>query len=93
MMRLLVVLLLATALSGVSFGACPDACPVTAGGSGKTDCLAEFDGVPSARVRCTDGDPACDSDGVVNGACRFAVTTCLNVTDARLPRCQPGTVA
>jgi hypothetical protein len=29
----------------------------------------------------------------VNGACRFAVTTCLNVTDARLPRCQPGTVA
>jgi hypothetical protein len=92
-MRALVVPLFVLASCVTALGACPDACPVTGGGSGKTDCLVEFDGVPSARVRCTDGDPACDTDGAVNGACRFAVTTCLNVTDARLPRCAPGTVA
>jgi hypothetical protein len=23
------------------------------------------------RIRCTDGNPACDTDGQVNGSCRF----------------------
>jgi DNA-binding beta-propeller fold protein YncE len=28
---------------------------------------------------CRDGDPACDADGVADGACTFATTLCVNV--------------
>jgi hypothetical protein len=71
---------------------------VPGGGPARTDCYVEFDGlapnVPPAhpkRVRCTDGDPACDTDGQVNGSCRFVAAVCFNNTDPRLARCQsPG---
>ncbi len=47
------------------------------GGSSKTDCLLVFDApvndppTKPKKVRCTDGDPACDADGLVNGVCTF----------------------
>ena len=54
---------------------------VGGGGSKRRDCLVTFDAavnLPSAKpkhVRCTDGDPACDSDGVVNGIAR-SISAC-----------------
>jgi hypothetical protein len=56
------------------------------GGGARSDCLLVFSAPlnePLARpkrVRCTDGDPACDADGTVNGQCVFAVGVCANST-------------
>jgi hypothetical protein len=56
------------------------------GGSSRTDCLAVLDAPANdpitrpKRIRCTDGDPACDADGVVNGVCEFPVAMCANST-------------
>ncbi|MBI1813425.1 MAG: hypothetical protein HYR72_00435 [Deltaproteobacteria bacterium] len=56
------------------------------GGAANTDCLAVFDAdvnFPPARplsIRCVDGDPTCDADGVVNGVCTFSVGVCANST-------------
>ena len=58
---------------------------VAGGGPRSQDCLAVFD-VPVAlnanvrSIRCVDGDPACDADGLVNGECRFPVAVCANST-------------
>src|SRR5205814_7424017 len=53
------------------------------GGSGSTDCYLEFDGGSCSKtfhnkpsIECTDGDPACDSDGQANGVCTFSITAC-----------------
>lgn len=58
-------------------------------GERATECLAAF--VASAgdgrRIRCVDGDPACDLDPAP-GVCRFDVSVCLNVPDPKL-RCAP----
>lgn len=57
------------------------------GGSNRTDCMlvTEVAGVaaqPRARTTvCTDGDPACDADGVANNACLFSVRICLDAAD------------
>lgn len=62
------------------------------GGGRATECLAAF--VPSAgdarRIRCVDGDPACDADPTP-GICRFDVSVCLNLADPKL-RCAPGEI-
>jgi len=60
------------------------------GGSAATDCLAVFqvaDGVPlkGNKISCVDGDPSCDADGVVNGACQIPVAVCAN--SSALSRC------
>src|SRR5262245_25114772 len=67
---------------------------VAGGGSRRSDCYVEFEGLPSDRrsVRCTDGDGTCDADGIPNGRCRFVITPCLNVVDAKLKRCTPDGV-
>lgn len=63
-----------------------EAIEVGGGGSGKVDCLATFDAAvntPSNKprnIRCADGDPACDLDGIVNGQCHFQVSVCANST-------------
>ncbi len=45
------------------------------------------------EVRCTDGDPACDHDGLVNDSCRFSVDVCLRVeNDSRFPDCEAADV-
>jgi hypothetical protein len=62
---------------------------VPGGGARSQDCLAVFD-VPVAlspgvrSIRCVDGDPPCDGDGVVNGECRFPVSVCANSTSEPL---------
>jgi hypothetical protein len=58
---------------------------VPGGGPRSQDCLAVFDTpvalAPNVRtIRCTDGDPACDADGLVNGECKFPIAVCANVT-------------
>ena len=64
---------------------------VGGGGSPSTDCLLVLDAdvnSPSSKpknVNCTDGDPACDLDGTVNGVCEFGVSVCANSTFD--PRC------
>jgi len=55
------------------------------------DCLAEWHVAGAVarpggvEVRCQDGDPACDVDGLADHACTFAPRLCLNVAG-----CQAG---
>ncbi|MCW5891308.1 MAG: hypothetical protein KIT14_12260 [bacterium] len=79
-----VAAVLASALFG---GAIPAGAVVFGGGgSATTDCLVAFDAAlnhPAKKprmIRCADGDPACDRDGVVNGVCEFEVALCANST-------------
>ena len=53
---------------------------------------APVPGFPSSTITCIDGDPACDADGATDGGCTFRASACLNVTDARIPDCQPTSV-
>jgi hypothetical protein len=56
------------------------------GGSAATDCLlalsvdANFPPTAPTQVRCVDGDPGCDDDGVVNGVCDLRLRVCANST-------------
>lgn len=67
---------------------------IPGGGSPATDCLVEWvvdnptnaprydkAGAISGAQACVDGDPACDFDGAVSGACTFHVRVCANNTD------------
>lgn len=66
------------------------------GGSKLIDCQAEWrvevpptlEGYRSGKLRCRDGDPACDNDSVA-GQCTFRVQACFNVPDRRLLTCDP----
>ncbi|MBI3781945.1 MAG: S8 family serine peptidase [Deltaproteobacteria bacterium] len=72
----------------------PTSRPFTGGGSRGTDCLLEWNVGGSPRVEvsprlaleCHDNDTGCDQDAVP-GQCTFGISTCLNVTDYRLPHC------
>lgn len=70
----------------------------------KTDCFLEWMVRPAARaavgarpphrLRCTDGDPACDADGPLpDDRCTFRLSLCINNRDLRLPECVPSDVA
>lgn len=86
----------------VALLAAPVAPPVSAaiyggGGAARSDCLLVFEASvndpPSRprRVRCADGDTACDADGTVNGQCVIPVGVCANST-FDLARCVPNRV-
>jgi len=65
------------------------------GGNARTDCMLVTDVAGTARgnaARCTDGDPACDGDGAVNGTCLFRLRVCLDATDPSLPHCASDVV-
>jgi hypothetical protein len=71
---------------------------ISGGGSKKGDCYAEFDGLTQTgkqqgkqRVDCHDGDPSCDSDGVVNNSCTFSPKVCLAQSDQS--KCSPPAVS
>jgi len=53
---------------------------VLGGGRADADCRMIFRGATAtfanSGVVCTDGDPRCDTDGVANGTCHFAVRLC-----------------
>lgn len=63
-----------------------EAVEVGGGGSKSRDCLVTFEAAanhPAANpkhVRCVDGDPACDTDGTVDGVCSFDLSICANST-------------
>ena len=56
---------------------------VLGGGNADKDCRVAFDGVDAtdgeSGVVCTDGDPACDMDGIADGSCRFMPSLCTGV--------------
>ncbi len=71
---------------------------LTPGGSGAKEChvetfggapLRSSSGKPKNRWFCTDGDPACDRDGIANGVCFFWVGACVSISDPRAPKCTP----
>jgi outer membrane protein assembly factor BamB len=88
---------------------CPPSCPLPGGGSKRQDCHSEFANTAlrlnyphfdpakptkkAREIRCFDGEPGCDADGVVNNECRFDVDLCLLTSaDPNLPDCTPQTV-
>ncbi len=72
---------------------------IDGGGNPKTDCVSRFQtglelNYPAApkkskHLACTDGDLACDTDGLVNGLCSFNVGLCL-ADDEDMPLCTPA---
>jgi hypothetical protein len=76
----------ALAAAFVFVGAHAGATVIGGGGSASKDCLLALDApvnVPSAHprhVRCTDGEPSCDGDAVVDGDCEVDVSVCANST-------------
>jgi hypothetical protein len=77
-------LLAVVAVARVASGSCPPDC-IGGGRNPATDCLVEFGGIASTGESCTDGNPSCDMDGVVNGVCTFPLSVCLDVPGD--PRC------
>src|SRR5262249_25762316 len=74
--------------AGVWLAAAPavQALVIGGGGGSRADCLLALDapindtiGKPK-KVRCADGDPSCDADGIVNGECLFRIGVCANST-------------
>jgi hypothetical protein len=84
-MRRLRLLVLFAAARLATWSAPSSALIIGGGGSASTDCLAVFqvsDGVPlkGRKIKCVDGDPSCDADGVINGSCQIPVAVCANST-------------
>jgi len=71
-------LVCALAFARAAAATCPGDC-IAGGGPAATDCYVEYDGIVTTNTACTDGNPSCDMDGVVNGTCVFPISTCLNV--------------
>jgi len=106
-MRLLAASL-ALLVVGAARAACPPSCPLPGGGTVRQDCHAEFASTamrlnyppfdpgrprPAKEVRCFDGEPGCDVDGVVNGECAFPIDVCLlKDPDPALSACTAATV-
>jgi hypothetical protein len=65
------------------------------GGPAATDCMLVTDvaGASGRRAAaCTDGDPACDADGVADGTCVVRVQLCVGAVGAGSPRCHADVV-
>jgi|GEM_PF-1502023 len=104
----LAVALAVFATAGVASAQCPPDCPVKGGGDDPTsDCHLELasDVVrlnspffnpatlkPAKEIRCFDGDPGCDLDGLANNSCTFDVDVCLRNADPTLAMCMPADV-
>jgi len=87
---------------------CPPSCPLPGGGNdAAADCLLEMASThlrlnypphdpakpkPAKEVRCFDGDPGCDLDGIANNECVFDIDVCLRNADPALPSCTPADV-
>jgi len=81
-MRLRTVLAAVVLLRAATASAtCPPACFPGGGGSPATDCFLQWSGLAAPSVTCADGDPSCDRDGTLDGACTFDVAACINVPD------------
>jgi hypothetical protein len=65
------------------------------GGPRATDCMLVTDvaGATGRRsAACTDGDPACDGDGLADGTCTFRVRVCLDAVSPGTARCHADVV-
>jgi hypothetical protein len=64
------------------------------GGPAKSDCYIVYKGINitsgANKSECTDGDPACDTDGQCQGTCSFGITACFN--DPDIAGCTPSNV-
>jgi hypothetical protein len=87
-MRILTALAIAVLFAVPALAECPPDC-VGGGGPAATDCFVAWSGISSTAVTCTDGDVACDTDGVANGVCALGLQGCINVP---LSGCAPGTL-
>jgi hypothetical protein len=72
----------------------PVAAVVLGGGLTDADCTIGFDGVSAtdgaSEVVCSDGDPACDADGTVDGSCQFVVRACVRLASTE---CTPRDIS
>jgi hypothetical protein len=77
---------------------------IEGGGNSKTDCVAKFQtglelNYPASKTKkkelaCVDGDASCDTDGLANGSCSFAVGLCFADDDDMLSTgCVPAGVS
>ncbi|MFN2425359.1 MAG: PQQ-binding-like beta-propeller repeat protein, partial [Candidatus Binatia bacterium] len=103
--QILSVAFVTLAGAGVAAAQCPPDCPVKGGGGDTpSDCHVELasDAVrlnapfynpakprPAKEIRCFDGDPGCDLDGLANNSCTFDIDLCLRNADPSLPSCTP----
>jgi hypothetical protein len=65
---------------------------ITGKGNPASECFVTVTGLAAAsdgHVECVDGDPACDADGVADGACVFAFQVCVAET---LAGCQVSSI-
>jgi hypothetical protein len=76
-----IVFLLIAALRATALAACPGTDCFPGGGPASTDCFVEWSGTTSGKDACTDG-AACDTDGVVDGACTLPLAACIAVSGA-----------
>ena len=53
------------------------------GGAATSDCYVVYEGFEitkgANKSECTDGDPACDTDGLCQGTCSFGITACCDI--------------
>jgi cysteine-rich repeat protein len=73
------------------------------GTKARNGCLVQWDlvtadpaldrnGNPDNEQSCTDGDPICDQDGVINNSCAWEVSACLGVNNPEKPLCDAGPI-
>jgi hypothetical protein len=76
-------LVLAVLVGGAAASEPTDVAHLMGGGPRASDCMVVTDvaapatGLHARAVRCRDGDPRCDADGVADGRCTFRVRLCF----------------
>ena len=74
-----------SAILATAFAAPAGAGDIGGGGPRAKDCVTAFRTLAApvaggSSLRCRDGDPSCDEDGIVNGECSLSVGVCANRT-------------
>jgi hypothetical protein len=80
-MRFRTALALLVAIALPARATCPPDCFSGGGGPRATDCFLQWSGLTATSLTCADGDPTCDLDGKVDGACTLNVSACINMPD------------
>lgn len=83
-MRLVFSLSVVAVAATLASAQCPPTCS-GGGGRAATDCFLLYGNAPAKVVTCTDGDPACDTDGQIDGTCTFGLTACTNAALGACP--------
>ena len=83
-MRLVLVLGVVVLGTTLVCAKCPPTC-ASGGGPAATDCFLAYGNAPGKVIMCTEGDPACDGDGQMDGVCTFGLTACTNAAVGSCP--------